>query len=218
MSTKLAFAGLILILISLLSASPALADGIIIPDPPICDPEPCPPFPLPVEQLIIRYHHVQVTIRDQVAVTHVDQVFYNPQDWQIEGTYIFPIPVDAVVTNFTLWIDGEPVEGRVLDADEARQTYENIVSSLRDPALLEYVGQGAVQARIFPIPPEGERRVELEYSQVLPADNGLVRYIYPLNTEKFSLEPLEEVSVSLDIQSGVSLRAVYSPSHDVSVL
>jgi len=28
--------------------------------------------------------------------------------------------------------------------------------------LLEYVGRGAVQANIFPIPPNGERRIELE--------------------------------------------------------
>ena len=36
---------------------------------------------------------------------------------------------------------------------QARQTYEEIVATMRDPALLEYVGRGAVQARIFPIPP-----------------------------------------------------------------
>ena len=62
---------------------------------------------------------------------------------------------------------------------QARQTYEEIVRSLRDPALLEYAGRGAVQARIFPIPPGGERRIELEYTQALTAENGLVRYVYP---------------------------------------
>jgi Ca-activated chloride channel family protein len=215
MKTKIALSSLILLISLIISASSARADGIIVPDPPVCDPFPC--RPVPVEQLVIRYHHVDVTIRDQVAVTRVDQVFFNPQEWQIEGTYIFPIPIDAVVTNFTLWVDGKPVEGQVLDADQARQTYMQIVNSLRDPALLEYVGQGAVQARIFPIPPKGERRVELEYTQVLPAENGLVRYVYPLNTEKFSLMPLEEVSVSVEIRSSLPLRAVYSPSHDVDV-
>jgi Ca-activated chloride channel family protein len=188
---------IIAITILLIFPTPALADGIIVPDPPLCDPHPCPPppcpgpfpcpVPSPISQLAIRYHHVDVTIKDQVVVTHVDQVFYNPNDWQVEGTYIFPIPVDAAVTSFTLWVDGQPVEGQILDAQEARRTYEDIVHNMRDPALLEYVGQGAMQARIFPIPPQGERRVELEYSQVLPADNGLVRYVYPLNTEKFSL-------------------------------
>ena len=210
--------GLLIMLISAL-AFPAsvLADGIIIPDPPPCDSIPCPPVIIPMEQLVIRYHHVSVTIKDQLAVTHVDQVFYNPNDWIIEGTYIFPIPADAAVSGFTLWVDGKPVEGKVLDANQARQTYEQIVSSMRDPALLEYVGRGAVQARIFPIDPGQERRVELEYTQALPAQGGLVSYIYPLNTEKFSALPIESVSVSIDIQSNVPIRAVYSPSHEVEI-
>ena len=206
---------------------PGRADGIIIPEPPFCEgrtcpPPPCPgphpcPIPPPTAQLAIRYHHVSVVIQDQVAVTHVDQIFFNPNDWQVEGTYMFPIPIDAALTSFTLWVDGQPVEARILDADQARQEYEQIVRSLQDPALLEYIDRGAVQARIFPIPPGGERRIELEYTQALPADHGLVRYVYPLNTEKFSVYPLESVAVSVEIRGGVPIRAVYSPSHTVSI-
>jgi Ca-activated chloride channel family protein len=203
---------------------PVLADGIIVPPvcpegrcpppPPICDPGPC---PRPIVQLNVRYHHVSVKIDNQLAVTHVDQVFYNPNDWPIEGSYIFPLPAGAAVNQFILWVDGKPVEGKILDAKQARQTYEEIVRSLRDPALLEYVGRGAVQAHIFPIPPKGERRIELEYSQVLPSENGLVHYVYPLNTEKFSKQPLETVSVKVEITDHQSIRAVYSPSHTVAI-
>ena len=198
--------------------STVLADGIIVPEPPIpCQPwEDCEFFPL--EQLNVRYHRVNVTIEDQIALTHVDQVFHNPNDWQIEGTYIFPIPADATVTEFTLWIDGEPVRGEVLSAEEARATYEEIVRQMIDPALLEYVGQGAVKASIFPIPPDGERRIELEYSQPLTAEGGLVKYVYPLNTEKFSVEPLENVSVSVDVHSNERIRTAYSPTHRVDVV
>lgn len=193
---------------------PVKADGIIIPDPPICDP--C-PIPSPMSQLVIRYHHVTVEIENQIATTHVDQVFYNPNDWAVEGEYIFPIPIDAAVSDFILWIDGKPVQGEILDADEARRTYEDIVANLRDPALLEYMEMGALKARVFPIPPQGERRIELEYRQVLTADNGLVRYLYPLATEKFSMEPLESVSITVDISSPQPIRAVYSPSHPISI-
>ncbi len=227
MKTKLTWI-VFLLVAALCWVSPASADGIIIPEPPICGPEPCPPLPCPGEfpcppmppiaQLVVKYHRVTVTIQDQLAVTHVDQVFYNPNDRQVEGTYMFPLPVDAAVTAFTLWVDGQPVEGKVLDAEEARQTYEDIVRTMKDPALLEYAGRGAVQARIFPIPSQGERRIELDYSQALAAENGLVRYIYPLNTEKFSAWPLEDVSVSVEIRSSTSpIRAVYSPSHPVSL-
>jgi Ca-activated chloride channel homolog len=197
----------------------ARADGIIVPDPPICEDGPCfpPDIPIPMDQLVVRYHKVDVTIDGQIAITRVDQIFYNPNDWTIEGTYLFPLPLEAAVTGFTLWIDGKPVEGEVLDAKTARQTYEDIVRRMIDPALLEYAGQGAVRAGVFPIPPGAERRIALEYSQALQAENGLVRYQYPLNTEKFSALPLEEVSVTVDIHESRPIRAVYSPSHPVAI-
>ena len=217
MKTKFALFAFILLIAAFAFPTPAQADGIIIPEPPICDPAPCPPVPSPIAQLEIRYHHVDVTIQDQIAVTHVDQVFYNPNDWTVEGTYIFPIPPEAVVTNFTLWVDGEPVEGEVISAEEARHTYEKIVRQSLDPALLEYADRGAVRARIFPIPAGGERRIELEYTQTLTAEEGLVRYIYPLNTEKFSTAPLDNVRVTVDVRTSQPIRAVYSPSHPVAV-
>jgi Ca-activated chloride channel family protein len=221
MKPRLILLIVLVVSLSIMFASPVQADGIIIPDPPICDPMPCPipPVPHPImSQLVIRYHHVAVTIDQQVALTHVDQVFVNPNEWAVEGTYIFPLPQDAAVANFTLWVDGQPVQGEVLTAEQARATYEEIVRSQRDPALLEYAGRGAVQARIFPIPAHGERRIELEYSQVLTADNGLVRYSYPLNTEKFSQKALESVSVSVEIRSSQAVRAVYSTSHALDIL
>jgi Ca-activated chloride channel family protein len=202
-----------LMLLSLLivPAAPALADGIIIPKPP-------PNVPIvDVPYLTIKYHRVTVTIEDQVATTHVDQVFVNEGRYEVEGTYLFPLPEGATISEFAMWVDGEKLEGQVLERDEARRIYEDIVRRRRDPALLEYVGRDAFQASIYPIPPSGERRIELEYSQVLPMDNGLVEYVYPLNTEKFSPRPLEEVTINVTVHSNEPLKAIYSPSHDVDV-
>jgi Ca-activated chloride channel family protein len=206
---RLLTAAVLAIVVLLGTARPAMADGIIIPDPP---PWPEPPL-LRETWLTIRYHRVTVTIEDQVAVTRVEQEFLNEHEWEAEGTYVFPLPEGAAVSEFVMWVDGRPVEGEILPADEARKIYEDIVRRRRDPALLEYVGRSAVQARIFPIPPGGSRRIELEYSQVLPVENGLVRYVYPLDTEKFSARPLEEVSVHVEIRSRDAMRAVYSPTH-----
>lgn len=198
--------------------SVARADGIIVPPRPPCREGECPiPLPRPMSQLEIRYHHVTVSIKNQLVKTHVDQVFYNPNEWPVEGIYIFPLPVGSVVTSFILWVDGQPVNGKVLSTEEARNYYEEVVRELRDPALLEYIGQGALQASIFPVPPRGERRIELEYAQALSAENGLVRFVYPLNTEKFSLQPLQDVSVQVEILDSQPIRAVYSSSHAVAL-
>ncbi len=204
----------VLILLVLLAglALPAMADGIIIPHPP-------PDVPIiEVPYLTIKYHRVTVTIEEQVATTHVDQVFVNDGHHEVEGTYIFPLPEEAAISEFAMWVDGQKLEGQVLERDEARRIYEDIVRRRRDPALLEYVGRDAFQASIYPIPPGGERRVELEYSEVLEMDNGLVEYVYPLNTEKFSPRPLEEVVVNVSVRSNEPLKAIYSPSHDVDIV
>ena len=166
MKSHLLFAVLLAALLLAAFPGAARADGIIIPEPPPCFepgrtepfPFPCPPppWPRPIVQLEIKYHHVEVSIRDQVATTRVDQVFFNPNDWQVEGAYLFPIPQDAAVTAFTLWVDGEPVEAQILDAGQARQKYEEITRSLKDPALLEYAGRGAVEKR--PARPHRHRR------------------------------------------------------------
>ncbi|NLE77609.1 MAG: VWA domain-containing protein [Chloroflexi bacterium] len=199
-----------LVVVSLLATTPAFADGIIIPRPP-------PDVPR-AENLWIKHHRVQVTIEDQVARTRVDQVFVNENRFPVEGTYIFPLPERASISRFTMWVDGQPLDGRLLPRDEARRIYEEIVRSQRDPALLEYVGRDAFQASIFPIPAGGESRIEIEYTEVLELEQGLARYVYPLNTEKFSSRPIEDVAVSVEIRSSRDpIRSVYCSSHDAAL-
>ncbi len=198
---------LLLLLVIGLRVNPVRADGIIIIDPP---PEPPPDW---TPWLAIRYHRVQVSIEEQIATTRVDQVFRNDGQNPAEGEYVFPLPPDAVVSEFTMWVDGEPVAAQILEADEARKIYEAYVRRRQDPALLEYVGRDAVRARIFPVPPGEERRIELAYTQILPLDDGLMHYRYPLDTERFSSSPLEQVSVHVEVQSDAPLGPLYSSSH-----
>lgn len=197
---------------TVMCALPAAADGIIIPRPPIDRPIPWREVPL-----TIKYHRVAVTIQDQIATTRVDQLFINEAPYQVEGVYMFPLPEDAAISSFDMWVDGRKLEGRLLGRDEARAFYEEIVRRDRDPALLEYVGRGAFQVSIFPIPAGGQRRIELMYSQVLRQADGFVHYRYPLNTEKFSARNLEDVSVTVEVIERAPIRAIYSPSHPVQV-
>lgn len=208
----------------------ARADGliivrepIIVPNPPIW-PGPRPPRPLPPPRgpftfapLEVVYHHVDVKIRDQVATTSVDQEFYNPNDRQLEGTYIFPVPKGAQIDKFSMEVAGKQVQAELLPADKARQLYEDIVRKHRDPALLEYLGRDLFKVRIFPIEPHSKKQVKLAYTQLLRADSGLVSYVYPLNTEKFSAAPIKDVSLKLDLETKRPLKSIYSPSHKVDI-
>ncbi|MCX7030607.1 MAG: VIT domain-containing protein [Spirochaetes bacterium] len=189
------------------------ADGfIVVPDPPHHVPGHFSFAPLEVT-----FHRVTVDVKDLVAVTTVDQEFFNPNDVQLEGTYLFPLPAGAHIDRFSLDINGRMMDAELLPADKARAIYEDIVRRAKDPALLEYAGRDAFKVRIFPIEPRSRKRVRITYTELLKSDAGLVEYVYPLNTEKFSSAPLEAVSMVVTLDGKQPLKTVYCPSHDADV-
>ena len=152
------------------------------------------------DQLEIRSHRVDVSIADQIATTKIDQVFHNPNSWAAEGTYIFPIPPGATISDFTMTVDGEPVEAKLLDADEARRIYDDIVRNMRDPALLEYIGEARSRPASSPSRRARTAASRSSTARSLTSENGLSHYRYPLNTERFSAQPLEDVSVRVAVE------------------
>src|SRR5215212_1843272 len=192
------------------------ADGFIVINQP-ATPVPVPAGHFSFAPLEVSYHHVTVEIKDQVAVTSVDQEFVNPNPVQLEGTYLFPLPQGAHIDKFSMDINGKMQEAELLPADKARSIYEDIVRRSKDPALLEYVGRDTFKVRIFPIEASGKKRVKIQYTQLLKSDTGLVEYTYPLNTEKFSARPLQSVSVKVNLETGDALKSVYCPTHNVEI-
>ncbi|UCC67675.1 MAG: VWA domain-containing protein [Armatimonadota bacterium] len=188
-----------------MASAPAAADGILIPERP------------DAPNFAVKYHRVEVKIEGQVATTSIDQVFENRTNRAQEAIYVFPLPHGASVREFTLYDGGHRLHAELIDREKAREIYESIVRKRRDPALLEYIGRDTYRVSVFPIPARGTKRIQMEYTELLKYDSGLISYTYPLSTEKFSSEPIEEVRVSVEIESTTPIHTVYSPTHDMKV-
>jgi Ca-activated chloride channel homolog len=188
-------------------------DGFIVVERPFL----IPPGHFPFAPLEVSSHHVDVKIDGQVAVTSIDQEFYNPNDQRLEGIYIFPVPKGAHIDKFSMEIGGKMVEAELLRADKARQIYEDIVRKMRDPALLEYAGRDLFKVRIFPIEPRSRKPIKISYTELLRSDAGTVTYNYPLSTEKFSAQPIKSLSVKVEVKTEQPLASIYSPSHKVEI-
>ena len=117
-----------------------------------------------VGPLGIKYQRVSAEIIDGAAVTKVEQVFVNASPRQLEAHYVFPLPKGAALQDFYLWINGKKTKGEVLEKQKATEIYEGIVRRLQDPGLLEYIDSDAFRARVFPVPANGEQRIELTFS------------------------------------------------------
>jgi Ca-activated chloride channel family protein len=193
--------------------SQSRGDGFIVVERPIY----VPPTHFPFAPLEVTSHQVNVKIDGQVAVTSIDQEFFNPNDQRLEGYYMFPVPKGAHIDKFSMEISGKSVDAELLPADKARRIYEDIVRKMRDPALLEYAGRDLFKVRVFPIEPRSRKPIKISYTELLRSDAGTVTYLYPLSTEKFSARPIKNLSMKIELKSAEPLASIYSPSHKVEI-
>ena len=196
-----------------ISAVAAVSQGVIVPGPCERCPRPLPQQTLP-HSLPVKSIAIDTRISSQVASTHVEQIFENPTNSVMEGTFFFPIPDGASITEFAIWDGSRRLVGEVRSREEARQIYDAIVRRQRDPGLLEYAGKDLFQASIFPIPAHGDKKLELTYTQVLKAESGTVGYKYPLGTGHNFVQ-IGSVSGKVRIEGQQPVRNIYSPSHAI---
>jgi tetratricopeptide (TPR) repeat protein len=165
--------------------------------------------------LTVGYHKVKVEIRDQIARTTIEESFVNRTKIRLEGVFHFPLPQDASISGFGMWIGGELVEADVVEKQRAREIYETILRERRDPGLLEWTGGNIFKARVFPIEAYSEKRIKIVYTQVLPLRANQYRYSYALRSELLQKTPLRELSVDVLVNSELPLRSVKCPTHSV---
>jgi len=163
--------------------------------------------------LTIGYHKVSVDIRDQIARTVIEESFVNHTDARLEGVFYFPLPRDASISGFGMWIGNELVEADVVEKQRAREIYETILREKRDPGLLEWSGGNIFKARVFPIFAHSEKRIKITYTQVLPMKAGKYRYSYALQSEMLRQNPLRELAIDVKIHSARKLGGIECPTH-----
>ncbi|MDP6445425.1 MAG: VIT domain-containing protein, partial [Pirellulaceae bacterium] len=165
--------------------------------------------------LAVGYHKVGVEIRDQIARTTIEESFVNNTGGVLEGVFYFPLPEDASISGFGMWINGALIEADVVEKHRAREIYETILREKRDPGLLEWTGGNIFKARVFPINPRSEKRIRIVYTQVLPLRANRYRYSYGLRSELLQKTPVRELSIDVQVHSALPLKSVTCPTHTV---
>ena len=153
------------------------------------------------EPLSVGYHKVSVEIRDQIARTTIEESFVNHTDSRLEGMFQFPLPQDASISGFGMWIGNELVEADVVEKQRAREIFETILRENRDPGLLEWTGGNLFKARVFPIEAHSEKRIKIVYTQVLPLRANRYRYTYGLRSELLRTRPCVSLRLTVTVNS-----------------
>lgn len=138
---------------------------------------------------------VNVSIRGAFAQTQVQMVFQNELSERTEADFEYVVPDGSVVTHFAYWFKDEKVVARVVEKERALAIYQAITVQQRDPALIERISKNKFRARIFPIEPNADLKVEMRWVQVLSSDAKGIFYKFPLKPQEEGKGTLENLSL-----------------------
>ena len=173
--------------------------------------------------LDIREHHVDVAIEGNYVVTSVEQIFFNPNDTDLEAIYSFPVPESAAVGEFVYWINDRAVIAEVVEKAKARKIYEDQKAAGRNTALVEKDAYKTFDISVYPVKAQSEVKIRLVYIQAAHMDTGIGRYVYPLeeggvDEEKQAFwtrneKVTKKFSFNLHMRSAYPIDALRLPQH-----
>ncbi len=168
--------------------------------------------------LQIKQHDVNVIIEDGYAITEVEQIFYNPNAQDLEAIYTFPVPEKAAVAEFTIWIDGKPVTGEVLEKQQARQVYEQEKAAGREAGITEKDAYKTFDIHVSPVRAGQNTRIRFVYLQPAHVDTGIGRYVYPLEEGGVDEQKLAFWTANTDVMEAFSFKLTLRSDYPVEAL
>ena len=157
---------------------------------------------------------VRIDIVEATATTSIEMHLQNTTGRRQEAELIIPVPDGAVVRGFAYDGPSGQITAQVLPRDEAKRIYENLVASIRDPALVEFIGYNLIRSSVFPIEAHGKQKVRLTYEHLLDVEGRRVDYVLP-RTE--SLQYAVPWNVTARIKARRPISTIYSASHKLEM-
>ena len=188
---------------------------------------------------------VDYRIRGLLAEVTVTQRYYNDSGEWLEGRYLLPLPGDAAVGAMTLLIGDRVIEGEIREKQQAQAEYAAAAASGRTASLVEQNRPNLFNTAVANIGPGESVEIRIGYWQSVDFQDGAFSVALPLTlVPRFTPDAVGEhdaldvpavlrnaedsaidlglayepnVSISVDLDAGLPLASVTSPSHAIEV-
>lgn len=154
----------------------------------------------------------QVDILGSYAITRVTRVMVNPTEEAVEHTFTFRIPEGALISGFSIEVNGTTYEAAVLEKEAAQATYNTAMSAGRTAGLVASRGDQTFDYSVCFAP--GERLTAvLTYEQVLLKQRGWHEYVLPLEARSHPARVIE-FSVQVDITASAGIEELVAGGYE----
>jgi Ca-activated chloride channel family protein len=175
-------------------------------------PRPIPPRPQPERVVVVEATDIEFEARDGATRIRIRQTLFNPSGQTQEAWLHLPLPKGSRVHDASLKLGDEWIEAEILDDAQARRAYEDIVRRCIDPALIEYVDENLLRARVWPVAAHERRQIELRLELLLPLEFDAWSLRLPLR----ALAQSGRIELAGEIESSsAALQRPYSPTHAI---
>jgi Ca-activated chloride channel homolog len=162
--------------------------------------------------LSLQVMNVDVLIDNQHARVKVMQIFDSHSAQVLEGKYLFALPQTASIFDFAVWDADVRIPGVMMEKRRANKAYSEIKQQQIDPGLLqqddEHEGRSAFSAKVFPILAYGTKRVEIEYTEVLPVESLASHFTFPLKPSFGDAQRVEEFNLHIHVLSDYAISPI----------
>jgi Ca-activated chloride channel family protein len=177
----------------------------------------------------LKHTGVTAQVGGMMGVYDIQQVFENPFDEPIEAVYVFPLGADGAVSEYRITLGDRSITGEIHKKEDARAIYDKAKAEGHTAGLIEQNKPNIFTQHIANIAPHEAVTIDITYVEMLKYDNGSYELSVPLvvgprykpavnvpYVPDPSLAP-STVSFEADIDAGVPILDVKSPSHDIVV-
>ena len=164
--------------------------------------------------LPIEISEVEITanVNGVIAQTEMTLKFFNPNQRLLEGELSFPLPPEAFVSGYALDVNGQMVDGVIVEKAKARVVFEELSRQRIDPGLAEQSAGNTFKTRLYPLPAQGTRTIKIQYiSPVVITDEAAGQAAYYVQPLRFPNQ-LNHFRLTLNVASAQKPPVVQSGS------
>lgn len=175
---------------------------------------------------------VTADISGFIARVNVRQEFVNTYSEPIEAIYVFPLAARGAVDRMTMTVGERVIRGKIMKREEARAAYDAARSEGKRAALLDQERANIFTQSVANILPGETVVVEISYVETLAYEDGEYQFVFPMTigprynpvgvadaakiTPPAVSRPGHDISINVNIDSGVPIEAIRSTSHDIA--
>ncbi|MGZ9899278.1 VIT domain-containing protein [Shewanella gaetbuli] len=176
--------------------------------------------------------NIHAKLTGVLAEVDVKQCYQNNHNTNIETVYTFPLPLDAILLQLTVDINGHKLKGQVKVNAQAEDDYEDAITNGDTAVMLKKISDGLYSINLGNLMPNEKAVIHFKYAQLNQWQGERLRFYIPTTlapkygsalaagiaeheVPTHSLAANYQFEFTADIEGQLADATIISPTHSI---